>query len=158
MRLGSSLLKKLGIIAMLTLQAPAFAAAEDTSVAVTVDRAKVFRIEEPASTVIIGNPFIADVSMHDRYTVVVTGKAYGTTNLVILDEKNEPIIDEVIIVKASGDDVVSVTRNTSRTTYSCAPTCEPTLRLGDGKDAFTAIAEQSTVRNELAVQAAGTEN
>jgi Flp pilus assembly secretin CpaC len=158
MRLGNSSLKKLGIITMLTLQAPAFAAAEDTSVAVTVDRAKVFRIEEPASTVIIGNPFIADVSMHDRYTVVVTGKAYGTTNLVILDEKNEPIIDEVIIVKASGDDVVSVTRNTARTTYSCAPTCEPTLRLGDGKEAFSAIAEQSTVRNELAVQAAGTEN
>ncbi|WP_417688718.1 pilus assembly protein N-terminal domain-containing protein [Roseibium sp.] len=123
-------------------------------VSVTVDRAKVFRIEEPASTVIVGNPAIADVSMHDRNTVVVTGKAYGSTNLVILDAANEPIIDEVIIVTATDENAVAVTRRTNRTTYSCAPACEPILRLGDGRDSFQTAAEQSSVRNDLAVKAA----
>ena len=74
--------------------------AQDSAVQVMTDRAKVFRIDAPADTVIVGNPAIADVTMYDRQTVVVTGKLYGTTNLVILDAKGEPIIDEVITVSA----------------------------------------------------------
>ncbi|WP_346906810.1 pilus assembly protein N-terminal domain-containing protein [uncultured Roseibium sp.] len=129
--------------------------ASEDPVTVTVDRAKVFRIKEPATTVIVGNPFIADVSMHDHFTVVVTGKSYGSTNLVILDDKGEPIIDEVIIVRASEDNVVSVTRNAMRQTYTCAPVCEPTLRLGDAQAAFDTFAAQATMRNDLAEKAAG---
>ncbi|WP_417675424.1 pilus assembly protein N-terminal domain-containing protein [Roseibium sp.] len=131
------------------------ACASEDPVIVTVDRAKVFRIKEPASTVIIGNPFIADVSMHDHFTVVVTGKSYGSTNLVILDDKGEPIIDEVIIVRASEDKIVSVTRNALRQTYTCAPNCEPTLRLGDSQTAFDTFAQQAATRNDLAEKAAG---
>ncbi|WP_202981257.1 pilus assembly protein N-terminal domain-containing protein [Labrenzia sp. CE80] len=157
MTMDLSMLKRICICAALTLSGQA-ATSEEAVVSVTVDRAKVFRIDEPASTVIVGNPFIADVSMHDRYTVVVTGKAYGSTNLVILDDANKPIIDEVIIVKASGENTVSVTRNAARTTYSCAPVCEPTLRMGDSEDAFASAAQQSTMRNDLAVQAAGGSN
>lgn len=154
MTMDFSMLKRMCICAVLTLSGqPAISA--EIGVSVVVDRAKVFRIDEPASTVIVGNPFIADVSMHDRYTVVVTGKSYGSTNLVILDDTNKPIIDEVIVVKASEESTVSVTRNAARTTYSCAPICEPTLRMGDSEEAFKAAAEQSTTRNELAVQAAG---
>lgn len=133
---------------------PASSYGQDGPVSVTVDRAKVFRIQEPASTVIIGNPFIADVSMHDATTVVITGKSYGSTNLVILDENNAPIVDEVVTVRASEDNVVMVQRNAARQSYSCAPMCEPTLRLGDQSDVFDKVAEQATQRNELAVQAA----
>lgn len=131
------------------------AAAQDGPVLVTVDRAKVFRVEDGASAVIVGNPFIADVAMFDQNTVVITGKSYGTTNLVILDQDSKPIVDEVITVRASGDDIVSVYRNTARATMSCNPACEPTLRLGDNPDSFQQAAEQATSRNELATTAAG---
>lgn len=133
-------------------------AEESSNVVVMVDRAKVFRIDEPASTVIVGNPFIADVAMQDLHTVVVTGKAYGSTNLVILNDKNEPVIDELVIVQAPTENTVSVTRKTARTTYSCTPACEPTLRMGDSPDSFAQVAEQSNQRNTLAVQAAGPTN
>ncbi len=149
-----TLLRNLAVMALFVLTTGQ-AYASDEPVTVTVDRAKVFRIQEPASTVIIGNPFIADVSMHDHFTVVVTGKSYGSTNLVILDDKGEPIIDEVIIVRASEDNVVSVTRNALRQTYSCSPVCEPTLRLGDSQAAFDTFAQQATMRNDLAEKAAG---
>lgn len=129
--------------------------AHEGPVMVTVDRAKVFRIEDGATAVIVGNPFIADVSMFDQNTVVITGKSYGTTNLVILDENNKPIVDEAITVRASDDDVVSVYRKSARSSLSCNPVCEPTLRLGDATDAFTSAAEQATSRNDLAVAAAG---
>lgn len=149
-----TLLKRLAVMALFVLTTGQTYASEEP-VTVTVDRAKVFRIQEPASTVIVGNPFIADVSMHDHFTVVVTGKSYGSTNLVILDDKGEPIIDEVIIVRASEDNVVSVTRNALRQTYTCAPVCEPTLRLGDSQAAFDTFAQQATTRNDLAEKAAG---
>ena len=154
MRVRLTLLRNLAVMALFVLTA-GHAYGGEEPVTVTVDRAKVFRIKEPADTVIIGNPFIADVSMHDRFTVVVTGKSYGSTNLVILDDKGEPIIDEVIIVRASDENVVSVTRNALRQTYSCAPVCEPTLQLGDGKEAFDAYAQQAAMRNDLAEKAAG---
>jgi len=131
------------------------AMAQDGPVMVTVDRAKVFRIEDGASAVIVGNPFIADVAMFDQNTVVITGKSYGTTNLVILDADNKPIVDEVITVRASEEDTVSVYRKTARATLSCNPTCEPTLRLGDDVDAFSETAKQATERNDLAIKAAG---
>jgi Flp pilus assembly secretin CpaC len=150
----TNVLRWIGVLVM-TLQAAAALAAEDGPVLVTVDRAKVFRIDDGASAVIVGNPFIADVAIFDKNTVVITGKSYGTTNLVILDEDNKPIVDEVITVRASDDDVVSIYRKAERVTMSCSPTCEPTLRLGDSVDAFKTAAEQATSRDQLSIQAAG---
>lgn len=130
------------------------AAAQEEPVMVTVDRAKIFRIDDGAAAVIVGNPFIADVAMFDQNTVVITGKSYGTTNLVILDSDNNPIVDEVITVRASEQEVVQVYRKTARATLSCNPVCEPTLRLGDDPNAFQAAAGQATDRNALATKAA----
>ena len=152
----TNILKWTGVL-VFALQAGAVAA-QDGPVMVTVDRAKIFRIDDGASAVIVGNPFIADVAMFDQNTVVITGKSYGTTNLVILDSANNPIVDEVITVRASEDDVVQVYRKTARATLSCNPVCEPTLRLGDSEASFAATAEQATNRNSLATEAAGGSN
>ncbi len=154
MCMGKILFGSFAIVAAFIMTAST-ANSSDKQVTVTVDRAKVFRIEEEAATVIVGNPFIADVAMHDRFTVVITGKSYGSTNLVILDDNGEPIIDEIIVVRSAKDNVVSVTRNAARQTYSCQPVCEPVLQLGDNPGAFDAFAEQATKRNQLAEQAAG---
>ena len=129
--------------------------ASDASVDVFVDRAKVFKIQQPADTVIVGNPVIADVTMHDRFTVVVTGKTAGSTNLIILDKDSKPIIDELINVGPSPTDLVTVMRGTSRYTYACSPYCDATAQVGDEKDAFDVTAKQITTRNEMAIQAAG---
>ncbi|GAA0779690.1 pilus assembly protein [Roseibium denhamense] len=142
-------------VAIAVMAALSSAHAQDGPVEVYVDRAKVFRIDDGAAAVIVGNPFIADVSMFDENTVVVTGKSFGTTNLVILDMDNNPIVDEVITVKSSSDDVVTVYRRVSRESLSCNPECEPMLRLGDDDDAFKVAADQATARNELAITAAG---
>ncbi|MBL6430472.1 MAG: pilus assembly protein N-terminal domain-containing protein [Alphaproteobacteria bacterium] len=123
--------------------------AQDSTVQVMTDRAKVFRIDAPADTVIVGNPAIADVTMYDRQTVVVTGKLYGTTNLVILDAKGEPIIDEVITVSAPEADIVTVHRNTARTSYSCAPACEPVMRVGDTEASYELTNKQATARTQM---------
>ncbi|CUA94163.1 MULTISPECIES: pilus assembly protein N-terminal domain-containing protein [Pannonibacter] len=149
-RIPHSLIPLAGLAVLLPV---ALAAAEGVSV--PVDQSKVFRIEQPASTVIVGNPVFAAVTMHDRYTVVVTGKSAGTTNLIILDANSEPIIDEPLTVTAGSQNTVTVMRKDTRYSYSCAPDCDAIPLPGDGKDVFTTTAEQINQRDQMALQAAG---
>lgn len=132
-----------GIAAVSTT--PAYADVE-----VVADQAKVFRLEEPAETIILGNPSIADVTVHDRVTIVITGKSYGTTNLVILNEASEPVVEELITVTAEMAGYVAIQRNKSRFTYSCNPDCHEVLRLGDNKKKVEDVAASISLRNELA--------
>lgn len=144
--------------ALLAFLPVAGAQAQESGVHVMTDRAKVFRIDAPADTVIVGNPAIADVTMYDRQTVVVTGKLYGTTNLVILDRNGEPIIDEVITVSAESGDTVTVQRKGERYSYSCVPNCEPVMRVGDGDAGYELLSKQSNQRNDMSEKAAGVSN
>ncbi len=141
------------VLALLAAAAPV--RAQEPPVVVLTDRAKVFRIDAPADTIIIGNPAIADVTMHDRQTVVITGKQFGSTNLVILDKSGQPIIDEVIVVQQSETNLVTVQRNAVRYSYACAPVCDPVFRIGDDKDGFEATAKQVEFRDKMAATAAG---
>ena len=124
-------------------------------VSVVVDRAKVFRIEEPAKTIIIGNPSIADVVMNDPTTLIITGKSYGTTNLVILDGEGQPIIDEVIVVRPPETGLVTVQRSGQRFSYNCAPSCQPTINMGDQDEFYKTTSDQAAKHSGLAESAAG---
>ncbi|WP_209009283.1 pilus assembly protein N-terminal domain-containing protein [Pseudovibrio japonicus] len=119
-------------------------------VKVVADQAKVFRLDEPAETIILGNPSIADVTVHDRLTIVITGKSYGSTNLVVLNDASEPVVEELITVTAEMAGYVAVQRNNSRVTYSCNPDCQEVLRLGDDKKKMEDVSSSISLRNELA--------
>ncbi len=118
-------------------------------VVVTVDRAKIFRISRPARTVIVGNPSIADATIEDERTLVLTGRSFGVTNLIILDDKGDLIVDHTIVVRSHEANTVRIYRRSSRETYACAPVCEPTLTIGDNQETFTYANEQIRARNAL---------
>jgi hypothetical protein len=111
-------------------------------IVVTMDRAKVMRTAAPAATIIIGNPAIADAAVHDKQTLILTGRMAGTTNLVVLDKKGEPIAEEIIKVEVSEQNVVFVQRGAARYSYSCTPSCANTIRTGDQKDHFNDTLQQ----------------
>jgi len=119
------------------------------AVVVTVDRAKVFRMASPAKTVIIGNPSIADATVEDEVTLVMTGRSFGVTNLIVLDRQGNPIVDETIVVKGHETNTVRIYRRDERETMACAPVCEPTLTIGDNNLRFEFAQEQITARNAL---------
>ena len=75
-------------------------------------------------TTIIGNPAIADASVQDSKTIVLTGKGFGTTNLVILDTSGSPIIDEQVTVSRHDAHSVRIYRRADVQTLSCTPYCE----------------------------------
>ena len=113
---------------------PSLAYAASAPVSVKVNMARILRINAPASTVIIGNPAIADVTIQDPQTLVLTGKAYGQTNLIVLDSKGSPIADTMVEVIQDLARTVTVYMGDRRTSLSCEPTCQPTIMLGDDGD------------------------
>jgi len=95
---------------------------------VTMNQAKIVKLARDADTIIIGNPDIADASVQDASTVVLTGKGFGVTNMVILDDQGNPIIDEQITVTRATASSVRIYRRAEVQTLSCTPYCESSYK------------------------------
>ncbi|MEZ5810490.1 MAG: pilus assembly protein N-terminal domain-containing protein [Rhizobiaceae bacterium] len=100
------------------------AAAMEKGIELVVNQAKIVKLARPADTIVVGNPEIADATVQGASTIVLTGKGFGVTNLVILDSDGAPIIDEQLFVTRSDARSVRVYRRASLQTLSCSPRCE----------------------------------
>lgn len=127
------LLRNLAALATaLLMTAPVVAlAASNEPISVKVNMARILRISAPAATVIIGNPGVADVTIQDPQTLVLTGKSYGSTNLIVLDSAGNPVADTMVSVVQATADTITVYNGQARTTLACDPVCQPTITLGD---------------------------
>ena len=105
------------------------------------------KLPEKVSTIVVGNPLIADVAVQSGGLVVVTGKGYGTTNLIVLDRNGTVLMERSIVVRGANANTVAVFRGMERETYSCTPLCERRITLGDTAAYFTATIGQTDVRN-----------
>ncbi len=133
------------------LVAPAYGV-EDT-LTVTVDRARVVKVPAGAQTLVIGNPIVADVTLLKQSgTMIVTGKGFGETNLIALDKSGNPVAESVIRV-VNGTNMLIVRRGMDRQSYTCAPRCQPTVKLGDDSKYFGEVAAQIQARNSQALGA-----
>ncbi|WLD96825.1 pilus assembly protein N-terminal domain-containing protein [Agrobacterium leguminum] len=112
---------------------PAFA--EDDILRVSMNHARVLRLDRAVSKVIVGNSKVADATVADATTIVLTGRSFGTTNLVLLDADGNPIVDERILVSIDEGNTVRVFRQTERTVLSCTPNCEQHSQNSGDKDA-----------------------
>lgn len=98
---------------------------------VNVNMARILRINAAAATVIIGNPGIADVTIQDPQTLILTGKSFGQTNLIVLDSAGNPIADTLIEVVQMQAGVMTVYQGQARTSLACAPVCQSVVMMGD---------------------------
>jgi Flp pilus assembly secretin CpaC len=126
-------------------------AAEGEPISVKVNMARILRISAPAATVIVGNPGVADVTIQDPQTLVLTGKSYGQTNLIVLDNMGNPIADTIVEVIQAQADLVTVYMGQARTTLVCSPVCQPTIMLGDDP-VFTSTSVSSSSIVEAAAR------
>ena len=131
---------------------PADSSAEMTeSVSVELDLATVVQIPAGTETLALGNPAIADVTQPRAGSfAVITGKSYGTTNMLALGRHGEILHETLIHVRAPRDKTLTVLRGGARETWSCIPQCEPTVTLGDHPDYFGGGSGQIGSRNDLA--------
>ncbi len=121
--------------------------AQADSVTVNVDQAQVIKLPDRVATVVIGNPLIADAALQSGGVLVITGKGYGTTNMLALDRKGRVVMNKTVeVLGASGGNLVVVYKGAERETYSCAPICEHRITLGDSQSYFSATLGQTGAR------------
>lgn len=121
--------------------------APSEAIMLVLNRAKVLQLPPNASTVVVGNPAVADVTLIRRTKhMVLTGKGFGETNLIALDAQGRSVGESVIRVAAQGNNLV-VQRGMERETWDCSPRCQPTFSLGDSTKFATENAAQMQARN-----------
>lgn len=122
-------------LALIALAAMAPAAAADDLV-VKYDQSQLLRVPRAVTSIIIGNPSIADVTVQSPNLLVVTGRTFGITNVIALDADRNVIQDQRVVVIRDGTSQVSLYRGVKRETYNCAPSCNPSLMAGDDAKYF----------------------
>ncbi len=123
-------MQRLLLTAAAAILAAASAHAEDLAVA--RDQSKVVKLSGAAATVVVGNPAIADVTMQDATTAFVTGKGFGTTNVIAMDADGRQIASFRIVVTSNSDRSVTLIKGREQITLSCAPRCEQTASSNPG--------------------------
>jgi hypothetical protein len=135
---------------------PATAFAETVSVVdVAIDEARLVRLKTDAAEIIVGNPAIADVVAQSSRLLVVTGKSYGSTNVIALDASGQEIYSARLGVKEGDVRLVRIYKGTLRQSLHCAPGCQRTLAIGDDKTQFEQIADTVTKRFKVVQSAMG---
>lgn len=130
-------------------------AASAAEYTVPMDQVRMITFGAPVSTVFVGNPQIADVTVVDSTRIFLMGKNFGTTNLMALDENGNQLSNDRITVRSRAGAVVTLHRGASQTTMACvAGRCQNAPIPGDAVEDFTAVNGQITTREGEIVAAA----
>jgi len=136
-----------------TLSAAAFGLAQAAiagPLSVELNKTIPIHLRGAAASVVLGSPSIADVAVHDENLLFVTGKSFGTTNLVVFDKAGRQLYSTDIVVIADEANFVTVNRSGSNYTYDCAPNCRSTMSVGDDPDHFDQQLQQRMSVKQIA--------
>jgi hypothetical protein len=141
------------LAAILTVATVVSRAIAAEPITVRLDEARILKLPDRATTVVIGNPLIADLAIQPGGLAVITGKSFGATNFLILDKSGAVLTEQNIEVEGPGDPVVVVYRGVDRNTYTCQRSCQPRLTLGDEQKFFNDAMTEISSRNNQALSA-----
>jgi len=108
--------------------------AQAGEIRVPLDESVVHVFDQDVATVAVANPSIADVSVHNGRVLLIVGRSFGTTNVIVLDAQGKPIGSKRIRVTSTGGaSNMTVIKGDQRSilSFSCAPRCERVLVPGD---------------------------
>lgn len=129
-------------------------AAQAGELRVALDQAVALPLAAPAAGVAIGNPTIAGVSVQNERLLFVTGRAYGSTNLLVVSQSGATIAELKLTVVPDESDAVMLTRGSTTVRLTCAPTCRRRPDLSDDPAAFQSAIQQMNTRSGQAQAAA----
>lgn len=121
---------------------------------VGIDQAKVLRIEGAASIVAVGNPSIADAIIQGSDMLLLIGRSYGATNILVFDHDGNETASLIVNVVDMAPRLLTVNRGDAQASYNCAPDCKPILRIGDAPEYNETIGKQTGVKMGLAADGA----
>jgi hypothetical protein len=117
------------------------------SIDVIVGYSEVLRPNQAIGTLVVGDPEIADATAGAGYTIIVTGKKVGTTNLIALDETGAEVFAttlQIVPVDRRREFTVVVIQGGSKegvAEYSCGPKpgCAPTREAAQAPTSYTVV-------------------
>jgi Pilus formation protein N terminal region len=136
----------MGSLAILSVALCSLGARASEMIGVTLDQAKLVKLPEGTSTVVVGNPSIADISVQRNGVMVITGRRAGRTNFIALDKQGSIISESNVSVSVSTAGRVLLQRGVEATTYDCSTECLPTVGLGDDDKSFNRALSQASSR------------
>ncbi|HRK63215.1 MAG TPA: pilus assembly protein N-terminal domain-containing protein [Terricaulis sp.] len=134
------------IVVAAAATAAMIATASARDIRVSLDQAFPIRLAEAAEGVAIGNPSIAGVSVQNDRFLFVTGRSYGSTNLVVVGASGRVLYSGRVQVVPDETDVVVVTRAGQTARLECTPLCRPRPDIGDDAQTASALQGQITSR------------
>lgn len=126
-----------------------------TDFVVKYDQSQLLELSRPAAEIIVGNPIIADVTVQTGNLLIVTGKTFGMTNLIILDAERKKIAEHRIIVSRDDVRALNLWRSTKRQSYVCVAgePCNPSLVVGDDPAYFQSV--QAAAKSKITFSTSG---
>lgn len=143
-------------VALAVLAVPPVWAAQQ--IVLVNDQAQIVTLAEQPSTVIVGNPAIADVTTEGRM-LFFHPRGFGVTNVIALDPDGKKLGDYVVSIVTDDNYTVSMYSPAGRKSFNCRKDCETTMRIGDSTTYFSAYNSQADDKNTIARgQAVGADN
>lgn len=119
-------------LAALGLAASSMTAFAGEHYSVDLNKTEVVYLPENAGAIVVGNPEIADISIHSANTIFVVGRGYGETNLIVLNAEGHSILNaDIQVTQTQPGHGVRLFNGKDRESYSCTPNCLPSPVLGD---------------------------
>jgi len=126
--------------------------AAEKQIVIYSDQAQVLKVNGEPATAIVGNPMYADASVQ-RGMIVLQGRHFGTTNLVVLDARGKELTNLLVTVQQTPTSRVTMFKAGESFTYTCgSDNCETTLEVGDNKDHFANIEKEMSGKYGMAAQ------
>lgn len=110
---------KILALACLVLGAAASAAAAAGNLTVELNGSRRVVLPGIAANVVVGDPQVADVTLTDAHSIILTGKGYGATQLIVTDHGGRTLLDGLVTVVSPNDGRVTVYRGVSATEMAC---------------------------------------
>ena len=113
---------------MLMSAIPASAAEE---LILYADHTQLLNVTTTPGAIVIGDPYVADVTVQGQQ-IFIHGRAYGETDMMILDTDGKQIANFDVLVKESvSSHTLSVYKAGKRASSLCLPDCQAIVRVGD---------------------------
>jgi Flp pilus assembly secretin CpaC len=139
------------LVPMLAAMAVSSAAAMADGLNLNWREARVVKLAKPATSVVVGDPTVADVTLDTPDTVIIFGKTPGETNILVLSGDQELLLDWPVIVSPVTARHVSVLNATagaapSEVLYACGT--ERCARVLSPTDVEFAASASSTTTSD----------
>ncbi len=115
------------LMTAIVLAAPTAVMAQ--SLNIIIDQSARITLPRPVHDVVLGNPNVADITVLDARHLMIIGKAYGVTNLMVTDEGGRTILNRQVSVGSPDTNHVSVWSPLAAgglgvLEYTCAKRCQ----------------------------------